>query len=88
MQSLARMFAPAIGVDEDVINANSSGCLGAYILRLGNFPELTLRVQQGHHFRRLGTVQVTARRVDNRIETTIGGTAFGVMLHEIPLHSL
>ncbi|UFQ19123.1 MULTISPECIES: PhzF family phenazine biosynthesis isomerase [Streptomyces] len=28
----ARMFAPAIGVDEDVANANSTGCLAAHLL--------------------------------------------------------
>jgi trans-2,3-dihydro-3-hydroxyanthranilate isomerase len=27
----ARLFAPAIGVDEDVANANSSGCLAAHL---------------------------------------------------------
>ncbi len=29
-----RMFAPSIGVDEDVVNGNSSGCLGAYLMSL------------------------------------------------------
>ncbi|GIE82279.1 hypothetical protein Aph02nite_82290 [Actinoplanes philippinensis] len=29
----ARLFAPAIGVDEDVANANSSGCLAAHLGR-------------------------------------------------------
>ncbi|MFI6240215.1 PhzF family phenazine biosynthesis protein [Micromonospora sp. NPDC050795] len=28
----ARMFAPAIGVDEDIANANSVGCLAAHLL--------------------------------------------------------
>ncbi|WP_433795941.1 PhzF family phenazine biosynthesis protein [Actinoplanes sp. CA-252034] len=31
--AVARLFAPAIGVDEDVANANSSGCLAAHLGR-------------------------------------------------------
>jgi predicted PhzF superfamily epimerase YddE/YHI9 len=37
----ARMFAPAIGVPEDIANANSTGCLAAHL----NAP--LLRVDQG-----------------------------------------
>jgi PhzF family phenazine biosynthesis protein len=75
-EATGRMFAPAIGIDEDVINGNSSGCLGAYLLRLDNaLPELNLSVHQGHAFDRPGTVLVTARRMGDKIETMIGGTA-------------
>ncbi|HEX2621819.1 MAG TPA: PhzF family phenazine biosynthesis isomerase [Phototrophicaceae bacterium] len=78
-QATARMFAPGIGVDEDTINGNSSGCLGAYLLR-GNpaLSEIRLRVHQGHLLKRPGTVLVTASRTGDRIdsiETTVGGTA-------------
>lgn len=77
LQATARMFAPVIGVNEDTINGNGSGCLGAYLLRSANADkrELTLHVHQGHAFNRPGTVQVTARWVGDRIETIIGGTA-------------
>lgn len=71
----ARMFAPAIGVDEDIINGNSSGCLGAYLLSRSDDLRLSLRVHQGHAFGRPGTVLVTAARIGERVETTIGGTA-------------
>lgn len=75
----ARMFAPAIGVDEDAINGNSSGCLGAYLLRLDTENrfggELHLRVHQGQAFDRSGMVQVRARNVGRNVETIIGGTA-------------
>jgi PhzF family phenazine biosynthesis protein len=75
----ARMFAPAIGVDEDMINGNSSGCLGAYLLRLDTENrfggELNLRVHQGQAFGRPGTVQVTERNVGRNVETIIGGKA-------------
>lgn len=78
-QASARMFAPGIGVDEDNINGNSSGCLGAYLLRLdtdGRWgSELTLHVHQGYVLKRPGTVLITARWVGDQIETTMGGSA-------------
>ncbi len=84
-----RMFAPVIGVNEDVVNGNSSGCLGAYLLhmdkegRLGS--ELNLNVHQGHRRSRPGTVFVTARRVDGKIETITGGTAVITSQRQIAL---
>lgn len=39
--AVARMFAPAIGVPEDIANANSTGCLAAYL------NAASLRVDQG-----------------------------------------
>jgi PhzF family phenazine biosynthesis protein len=76
VEAEARMFAPNIGVDEDMINGNSSGCLGAYLLRFDPAKsELNLHVHQGQTFNRPGTVLVKACRIHDRIETTIGGTA-------------
>jgi trans-2,3-dihydro-3-hydroxyanthranilate isomerase len=34
-RTAARMFAPSIGVPEDIANANSTGCLAAYLAREG-----------------------------------------------------
>lgn len=89
VQATARMFAPAIGVDEDIINGNSSGCLGAYLLKLdqaGRFgAALKLNVHQGHRFNRPGTVLVKARWVGDEIETVIGGTAVTVSEKQIQL---
>ena len=79
VEALGRMFAPGIGVDEDIVNGNSSGCLGAYLLqmdtdgRIGS--ELSLRIHQGHTFNRPGTVVVSAKLGEDKIETSIGGTA-------------
>lgn len=77
LEATARMFAPNIGVDEDVTNGNSGGCLGAYLLRLDktNPSELILQVHQGQAFNRPGTVLVKVCRVGDAIETVIGGTA-------------
>ena len=75
LETEARMFAPAIGINEDVVNGNSSGCLGAYLLRLGNKDSLTLKVIQGQKFNLTGLVKVKAKRTDGHIETVIGGKA-------------
>ena len=69
------MFAPNIGVNEDIINGNSSGCLGAYILQLNARDHLNLSVQQGQHFNQEGIVKVKVQNVDGRVITFIGGTA-------------
>lgn len=75
-QAHGRMFAPVIGIDEDIINGNSSGCLGAYLLhRDSTFNELLLNVHQGITAKRPGTVMVNARLHQRKIETRIGGTA-------------
>jgi len=78
-QTHGRMFAPTIGVDEDVVNGNSSGCLAAYLMALPNGQrwgdELHLQVLQGHSLGRPSSVNVRGQRVGGRIETFVGGTA-------------
>jgi trans-2,3-dihydro-3-hydroxyanthranilate isomerase len=69
----ARMFAPAIGVPEDVANANSTGCLAAHLLITGRNP--TVSVDQGDVLGRPSTVRATAIRSGRRIATRVGGTA-------------
>ncbi len=43
----ARMFAPAIGVDEDVANANSTGCPAAHLLDTTGAQTVAIEVEQG-----------------------------------------
>ncbi len=75
LEATARMFAPSIGVNEDVINGNSSGCLCAYLMQRRNDTQLELRVHQGHAFNREGVVRVRGKKTGHYIETTISGTA-------------
>lgn len=74
-----RMFAPTIGVDEDAVNGNSSGCLGAYLMDLPDGrrwgSQLRLQVLQGHQSGHASSVNVEAHRAGNRIETFVGGGA-------------
>jgi trans-2,3-dihydro-3-hydroxyanthranilate isomerase len=57
-RATARMFAPAIGVPEDIANANSSGCLAAVLLMDGHDP--TIAVDQGDALGSPSTVYATA----------------------------
>jgi trans-2,3-dihydro-3-hydroxyanthranilate isomerase len=72
----ARMFAPNIGVDEDIINGNSSGCLAAYILRLTREDNIHLNVYQGKRFGMDGLVKAWAYIEEGHVITKIGGTAY------------
>ena len=90
VEAIGRMFAPVIGVDEDNVNGNSSGCLGAYLLRMDKDGrigrELSLRVNQGDVLNRPGMVLVTARWVEDKVQTIIGGTAVVASQRQITLH--
>ncbi|ADP83013.1 PhzF family phenazine biosynthesis protein [Pseudofrankia inefficax] len=67
----ARMFAPAIGVPEDVANANSTGCLAGHLLVTGRDPAVT--VDQGDALGHPSTVRATATRTARGIATRVGG---------------
>jgi trans-2,3-dihydro-3-hydroxyanthranilate isomerase len=73
MRARARMFAPAIGVPEDVANANSTGCLAAHLLLTGR--PASVEVDQGDSLNRPSTVHATATRTPHGIATTVGGSA-------------
>jgi predicted PhzF superfamily epimerase YddE/YHI9 len=67
------MFAPAIGVPEDIANANSTGCLAAHMLATGRDPEVA--VDQGDALGHPSTVYATAASTDRGIATRVGGAA-------------
>jgi trans-2,3-dihydro-3-hydroxyanthranilate isomerase len=66
-RAAARMFAPAIGVPEDIANANSTGCLAAYLRA-----EM-LRVDQGDARGYPSTVLASASPSTRRVR--VGGVA-------------
>lgn len=84
-----RMFAPAIGVNEDVVNGNSSGCVGAYLLNLtaekGKDAELALTVSQGHTLGIPGNVTVKAQKYGSRIKTFVGGSTVFMAKREVEI---
>lgn len=69
--AVARMFAPAIGVDEDIVNANSAGCLAAHLL--DTCRNNNLEVHQGDALGRPSSVFATATHTPDGIATRIGG---------------
>ena len=71
----ARMFAPAIGVDEDVANANSTGCLAAHLLDTTGAQTVAIEVEQGDTLGRPASVLASARRGPAGITTRVGGLA-------------
>ncbi|MFF0268011.1 PhzF family phenazine biosynthesis protein [Kribbella sp. NPDC004536] len=71
----ARMFAPAIGVDEDVANANSTGCLAAHLLDTTGAQTIAIEVEQGDTLGRPSSVLASARGGPAGITTRVGGLA-------------
>jgi PhzF family phenazine biosynthesis protein len=69
----ARMFAPAIGVPEDVANANSTGCLAAHLLVSAGIRRV--EVEQGDALGRPATVYASASADLGGIRTWVGGLA-------------
>lgn len=75
-----RMFAPAIGIDEDPVTGNANGPLGAYLVHHRLLPHdgasLRFAGHQGRALRRDGIVHVEVRIVDDEpVEVTIAGDA-------------
>lgn len=77
----ARMFAPAIGIDEDPVTGTAAGAVGAYLREFGAFEgELPaeITVEQGHFIDRPGRVRVRAQTdpvsIGGRAVTALDGT--------------
>ncbi|MFJ4212048.1 PhzF family phenazine biosynthesis protein, partial [Streptomyces hydrogenans] len=71
-RAAARMFAPSIGVDEDIANANSTACLAAHLA--GPVP-LSLTVDMGDSLGHPATLTATARTGPGGPRVRLGGTA-------------
>ena len=75
-----RMFAPRIGIPEDPVTGNASGCLGAYLLHHALLEtdaegRIVFVAYQGTEVGRPGSVLVDAQRVDEDIRVKIAGHA-------------
>ncbi|MCP2324718.1 putative PhzF superfamily epimerase YddE/YHI9 [Hamadaea flava] len=67
-RAAARMFAPSIGVPEDIANANSTSCLAAYLARDG---EAAITVDMGDALGVPAAIEAEARRTG----VWVGGAA-------------
>ncbi|MEU1340893.1 PhzF family phenazine biosynthesis isomerase [Streptomyces sp. NPDC005827] len=68
----ARMFAPSIGVPEDIANANSTACLAAHLAREG-LPGVT--ADMGDALGTPATITAVVRSGSDGPEISVGGTA-------------
>jgi trans-2,3-dihydro-3-hydroxyanthranilate isomerase len=68
----ARMFAPSIGVPEDVANANSTACLAAYLAREG---VTDITVDMGDALGVPSTITAATRQSDAGPLVQVGGAA-------------
>ena len=71
-RAAARMFAPSIGVPEDIANANSTACLAAHLAGHG-FPALA--VDMGDSLGEPSTIVATTRPGTGGPLVRVGGTA-------------
>ncbi|OJF11085.1 PhzF family phenazine biosynthesis protein [Couchioplanes caeruleus] len=68
----ARMFAPSIGVPEDIANANSTACLAAHLADRG---VTDLRVDMGDALGSPATITASTRRCPTGLKILVGGAA-------------
>ncbi|WP_438426007.1 PhzF family isomerase [Aquimarina macrocephali] len=85
-----RMFAPAIGINEDPVTGNANGPLGAYLVHHGlvshNGKKFTFRIKQGEKMGRTGHMDVTVTIAKNQPKIIqITGDAVLVFKTEITL---
>ena len=66
------MFAPSIGVPEDIANANSTACLAAHLSRRGF---TTLTVDMGDSVSSPATVTATIETGPDGARVEVGGVA-------------
>jgi len=83
-----RMFAPAIGVNEDPVTGNANGPLGAYLVHHGlvehDGSQLEFKGRQGEAMGRPGIIDVKVKIENNEpVQVQIGGNAVVVFQTEI-----
>ncbi len=86
----ARMFCPALGIDEDPVSGNAHGMLGAYLLQQYALPAtgevVRFRGAQGHHMDRPGRIDIALQLHDGTLRSVqIGGQAIVVFETRIEL---
>lgn len=85
-----RMFAPAIGINEDPVTGNANGPLGAYLLHHKlvetNGFVFTFNAKQGEAIQRTGTVEVSVHIEDAEpVKVQVGGNAVIVFETELAI---
>jgi PhzF family phenazine biosynthesis protein len=85
-----RMFAPAIGINEDPVTGNANGPLGAFLI-YSNFVKhnnslFKFKAKQGEAIKRTGVIEVEVKIEDEEpVEVKVSGTAVIVFKAELAL---
>ena len=74
-KATGRFFAPVIGVSEDIINGNSTGCVAAHRLNILGGNNIGLKMVQGASSNSEGLVKARAKKNAGKTETWVVGTA-------------
>lgn len=85
-----RMFAPAIGINEDPVTGNANGPLGAYLVHHDivkhNNSLFKFKAKQGEAMRRPGIIEVEVKIEDKEpVEVKISGNAVIIFKSELSL---
>jgi PhzF family phenazine biosynthesis protein len=85
-----RMFAPAIGINEDPVTGNANGPLGAYLVHHNlvnhNNSLFKFKAKQGEAIGRSGIIEVEVKIEDNEpVEVKISGNAVIIFKSELSL---
>lgn len=85
-----RMFAPAIGINEDPVTGNANGPLGAYLVHYNivkhNNSIFKFRAMQGEAIKRTGIIEVEVKIQENEpVQVKISGGAVIVFQSEITM---
>jgi len=88
-----RMFAPAIGINEDPVTGNANGPLGAYLVQHNlvkhDGTKFQFKGKQGEAIERPGIVEVTVKIENNKaVQVQISGNAVIVFRTEIEIGAL
>ena len=86
-----RMFAPAIGINEDPVTGNANGPLGAYLVHHNHVKHnnslFTFKAKQGEAIKRPGIIEVEVKIEDKEpVEVKVSGNAVIVFKSELSLN--
>lgn len=86
-----RMFAPAVGINEDPVTGNANGPLGAYLVQYNlvkhNNSIFKFKAKQGEAIKRLGIIEVEVKIEDKKpTEVKISGNAVIIFKAELLLN--
>ena len=86
-----RMFAPAVGINEDPVTGNANGPLGAYLVKHNlvkhNNSIFKFKAKQGEAIKRTGIIEVEVKIEDKKpVEVKISGNAVIIFKTELSLN--